>query len=165
MDKAQAVSKGHVKKAVFHLKRDVSTKDSTLGMMVTPDDKIFGWTLEDEIRPEGQKVMHETAIPATKGDDTYQLGLHFSQKYKEVVTIFTRRQGEMHYLEYGGITFTQVYIHGGNNDDHTSGCVLIAKNRNIQAETIQGSLKAEFYAEVKKWKDLGFDTRLKVSNP
>lgn len=164
-----AVGHGHQKEAVFHLKRDMLNEDSTLGAMLTPDDNRFGWTLEDEVRPYGEKVWGETAIPATEGDFSYKIDLHYSQKYKHVVVIYTRKVEHdgwtEYFLEYGGISFSMIYVHGGNDDEDTNGCVLLSRNRNSKAETIQGTLKKEFYTEVKKWKDKGYDTRLRVTNP
>lgn len=174
--RADAVATGHgnMPKAIFHLERDLyrrdkaRDKDVSLGKISTPEGNRFGWTLEDTVRPYGIKDYGETAIPATKGDFTYYMDLHYSQKYKNVVVIYTRKEetdrGTIYYLEYGGITFSMIYVHGGNDDEDTKGCVLCAKNRFDDTLGIQGSLKSEFYDLVKEYKDKGFDTRLRVTN-
>jgi len=152
------------KKAIFHLERDFYQELTTLGEMLTPDAEHFGHTLEDVVRPYGIKDKHYTAIPETQGDDTYMIDIRQSPKYGEVAVVYTSKEGDKYILEYGGIRFEYILVHGGNKHENTSGCILTAKNRNDKNRTIQGSLKKEFVAEVKKWKAKGFDTRLRVTN-
>jgi len=107
----------------FHLVRAEQGDDSTLGRLYeqksTMDDEFQCYTLEDELREV--KVPGETAIP--KG--TYR--------------VLPRTQGKMHpkYAErYGDLhvgmawlqdvpNFKWAYIHTGNTDDHTEGCLLV----------------------------------------
>ena len=146
---------------LFHLKRDFAGEDTTLGSLITPEGLIFGWTLEDKIREK--KIKGVTCIPETKGGDTYHLGIRQSPKYGEVVVIYTRKEGDVYILEYGGMRFDYILIHGGNTHKDTDGCVLLAKNRN--GLSIQGSLKKEIAESVKRLLLKGYDCRLKVSNP
>ena len=157
-------------KAIFHLERDLyrrdkaADKDVSLGIMLDPNSDVFGKTLEDTVRAYGIKDYGETAIPATEGDFTYFLGLHYSAKYGNVVVVYTRKEGNTYYLEYGGISFSMIYVHGGNDDEDTKGCILCAKNRSDKNLSIQGSLKTAFFNEVKKYVDEGYDVRLRVTN-
>lgn len=156
-----------MKKAIFHLKRDSYQELTTLGKWLNPDGTLFGYTLEDVVRPLGIKDKHYTAIPETQGDFTYQIETRDSSKYGHVVVIFTEKEklsnGTIKYiLEYGGVRFEYILAHGGNTHKHTSGCVLVARNRN--SRTIQGSLKTELANEVDRLIDLGYDVRLRVTN-
>ena len=153
-----------MKKAVFHLKRDFYQELTTLGQMLEPDGKRFGYTLEDVVRPYGIKDKGYTAIPETKGDDTYHLGIRTSPKYGEVVVIYTEKDGDKYILEYGGVRFEYILVHGGNDHEHTEGCVLLARKRYDDTRTIQGSLKTAFKDRVKELIEDGFDVRLRVTN-
>lgn len=117
----------------LHLVRTEQGDDSTLGRLYvqksTIDDEFQCYTLEDELREV--KVPGETAIP--KG--TYK--------------ILPRTQGSMHpkYAErYGDLhvgmawlqdvpNFKWVYIHTGNREDQTEGCLLVGQGF---AETDEG---------------------------
>lgn len=147
--------------ALFHLKRDYAGEDTTMGTLITPTDKVFGFSLEDRIRDV--KVKGKTCIPATKGNDYYHLGIRISPKYGEVVVIYTHKEKDVYVLEYDGMRFEFILIHGGNSHKDTEGCVLLAKNRGNDA--IHGSLKKEITAEIKSLISQGYDCRLKVSNP
>ena len=68
------------------------------------------WTLEDVVRPDGQKVYGETAIPY----GTYDVIVNFS----------TRFQRDMPLL-IGVPNFTGIRIHSGNTVSETHGCLLI----------------------------------------
>ncbi len=156
--------------AVFHLKRDnyaqdAEKRETTLGAMFTPEGNGFGFTLEDVVRGYGIKSMHRTAIPATEGDFTYKLGVRVSPKYGKCAVIYTEKQGEDTYiLDYGGVSFEQILVHGGNDPEDTSGCVLLAKNRSDKDMNIYGSLKKEFAEEVERLIEEGYDTRLRITN-
>lgn len=153
-----------MKQAIFNLKRTNYEELTSLGEMLNPDGSRFGYTLEDVVRPHGIKDKNYTAIPETLGDFTYIIGLRTSPKYGEVAVIYTEKNGSEYVLEYGGIKFTYVLLHGGNDHGDTSACILCAKTRNLKTRTIQGSLKKEFAAEIKRLKAAGFDTRLRVTN-
>jgi len=88
------------------------------------DLKYSCYTLEDEKRDI--KVQGETAIPAGE----YEIKLRplgqsrmdaaYSNRYP-----FYRGQLWLQDVP----NFTYVYIHTGNNDDHTDGCILIGKTK------------------------------------
>lgn len=145
---------------VFELKRDSYQQATTLGEMTSPDGQHFGYTLEDIVRPYGIKDKHWTAIP----EGEYNLGIRQSPKYGKVAVVYTERVGDLYILENNGVRFEYILVHGGNNKDHTSGCILIARNRNDKTRTIQGSLKEEFAIEVERLISEGNEVRLKVIN-
>jgi len=98
-----------------------SQKDDTLGLLfdVTEGRKFMCYTLEDEYREA--KVIHETRIPA----GTYDLRLKtwggFHDKY-------SKRFSEIHkgMIEVMDVpNFTHILIHCGNDNDDTSGCLLV----------------------------------------
>ena len=92
--------------------------DRTLGIIYL-DGKMMGFTLEDEHRDV--KVRKETRIP----EGTYTVGIQeyitpLTKKYRSRYSWFT------HHLHIKDVpNFTGVYIHIGNTDQHTAGCVLV----------------------------------------
>ena len=102
-----------------------SQQDSTSGLLfdITNERKFLCYTLEDEYRDD--KVMGETRIPA----GTYRLSLRewggFHERY-------ARRFRDMHkgMLWVRDVPdFTNILIHCGNTDEHTSGCLLIGQTQ------------------------------------
>jgi len=92
--------------------------DSTLGLMFI-DGAFFCYTLEDEFRPV--KLKHETRIPA----GTYELGI------MDVITPMTQKYRARHnWFEFFTVLkdvpgFSHIYVHYGNTDEDTSGCILV----------------------------------------
>jgi len=112
--------------------------NDTIGILFV-DGKFFSFTLEDESRPV--KVKGETRIP--KG--IYQLGLQkadtpMTLKYREKYPFFK------HHIEVRNVPgFTGIYIHPGNNDQHTDGCLLLGDNvtnNTIAPGTLANSVNA-----------------------
>jgi len=65
--------------------------------------------LEDRVRPDGEKVFGETAIPA----GNYKIIVDYSPKFKKNVP---------HILDVPG--FDGIRIHPGNDAEDTEGCLL-----------------------------------------
>lgn len=106
-----------------------SQKRDTLGILfdVTDGRKFLCFTLEDEDREE--KVMHETRIPA----GTYKLRLKTWGGYHDR---YSKRFADMHkgMIEVLEVpNFEHILIHCGNDEDDTSGCLLVG---NTQSENI-----------------------------
>lgn len=102
---------------------------STRGIMLL-DEQFFGYTLEDYARYT-PKVKHETAIP----EGLYKLVVDYSPRFKRDMPRILNVP-----------LFTGVRIHGGNTHKNTSGCILVAKNKNDTAvlnSTIQGTLERQ----------------------
>lgn len=115
-----------------------SAKDSTLGLLfnVTDEKREFlCYTLEDEYREE--KVMHETRIPS----GTYEINLRtvggFHAKYSERFPAI--HKGMLWIRDVPG--FEWILIHCGNDDDDTSGCLLLGDTQtaNVKSDGFVGS--------------------------
>jgi hypothetical protein len=103
---------------ILQLKRIANGPNSTLGYL-TVEGGFMGFTLEDQYQEV--KVKHETRIPAGR----YQI------KFREVPSPMTQRYRQRFdwfnwHLELQDVKgFDNVYIHIGNDDDDTSGCILV----------------------------------------
>jgi len=102
------------------LKRYAHGKDSTGGLLFV-NGQFFCHTCEDQ--PQEQKVMNETRIPTGR----YLIQLRdaggMNEKYKRQ---YPGHRGMLHLQDVPG--FEWIYIHTGNTDDHTSGCILVGYN-------------------------------------
>lgn len=92
--------------------------DSTLGTLIL-DGEFQCYTLEDEVRQV--KVPGETAIPPGTYDvlPRTEGGMHprYAERYGDL------HVGMAHLQDVPD--FQYVYIHTGNTDDHTDGCLLV----------------------------------------
>jgi hypothetical protein len=124
-------------------------KESTQGLMALRGDFLCH-TLEDQFQA-GAKVMHETRIP----EGIYQVGLmnaltDMTKRYRAKFGWF---DFHLHVKDVPG--FTSIYIHIGNDDDDTSGCILVAdravNDPKDYASTVESSTTAyqRLYAAVR----------------
>jgi hypothetical protein len=130
---------------LFKIKRFEYFNDTTIGELYTPGkQEKFCWTLEDAVRPQGVKIPAETAIPETGLSLAYHLGMRYSPRFKrDMPVIYSEKDGNEFIVKgFGGVTFKYAQIHGGNNDEHTEGCPLVAYNR-PSLKTIQGTAEKE----------------------
>ena len=67
-------------------------------------------TLEDRVRPEGEKIYGKTAIP----EGTYEMVLSYSPRFKKILPEILNVPN-----------FTGIRIHCGNSSADSSGCVLV----------------------------------------
>lgn len=77
------------------------------------DGVFYCYTLEDEIRPDGIKIKHKTAIPT----GIYKVILTVSNRFKRLMPLLVGVKG-----------FSGVRLHGGNDSEDSSGCPLVAFN-------------------------------------
>lgn len=107
------------------------TPNESLGELYIGDNYITGkpfcYTLEDEVRPVGEKVMHETAIPY----GTYNVQMTYSPKFGKVMPLIADVPG-----------FTGIRIHSGNDQDDTSGCLLVGFGKGAEGKSITQSRDA-----------------------
>lgn len=98
------------------------------------------YTLEDEIRPPGQKVYGETAIPYGK----YPLDLTWSPRFGRIMPLIDQVPG-----------FTGIRIHSGVTDRDTDGCLLVGTG--VTDRKLTGGLAAFnfVYSEIERAKDKG----------
>lgn len=95
------------------VKRRFLGKDYTIGDMYL-DGQWFCNTLEDTVRPAGQKVYSKTAIPAGK----YKVIKTMSPRFKKILPLICDVPG-----------FAGVRIHAGNTAADTEGCILVGENK------------------------------------
>lgn len=107
-----------------------SQKDSTLGLLFEVTDakrEFLCYTLEDEYRDD--KVMHETRIPAGTYEITLRTVGGFNSRYSDRFAGI--HKGMLWVRDIPG--FEYILIHCGNDDDDTSGCLLLG---NTQTENL-----------------------------
>jgi hypothetical protein len=107
----------------FILQRVNDNGNSTIGNLFYEDGRLFSFTLEDEYREV--KVKGETRIPA----GFYELKI---KKEDTQLTIKHRTNYGSWFKYHIEITnipnFTGVYVHAGNDERHTEGCLLLGDN-------------------------------------
>lgn len=74
------------------------------------DKKYIADTLEDRVRPEGEKVYGKTAIP----EGAYEMVLSYSPRFKKILPEILNVPN-----------FTGIRIHCGNSSADSSGCILV----------------------------------------
>ncbi len=133
---------------------------TTLGKLYV-DGQLFCNTLEDTTRAYGIKIKSHTAIP--ENHIGYDVNIHRSNRFKRDVLIITTEK-DLLTLKFGGVSFTHVYFHGGNTHVDTEGCILVARNVNVDKMSIQGTMEAELFRVVKTWILDGFNVKLIIVN-
>ena len=128
---------------MINIIRNIFNTDSTVGELYLNGIR-FCYTLEDAIRPYGVKIQDYTAIP----EGVYFGRITYSPKYKrEMILIYNNQENRT--IDYKGVKFEGVRVHGGNKASDSSGCVLVAFNR-IDNETIQGTAEKQLTAKIKE---------------
>lgn len=82
---------------------------ATIGELYVDGEHIAD-TLEDRVRPEGEKVYGKTAIP----EGTYEMVLSYSPRFKKILPEILNVPN-----------FTGIRIHCGNSSADSSGCILV----------------------------------------
>ena len=100
--------------------REPSINDTTLGSLFI-DDHWQCHTLEDVIRPRGEKVRNKTAIPPGR----YKLILSMSNRFKKIMPEVLNVP-----------LFTGIRIHSGNTAKDTAGCLLVGQTRSLETRSI-----------------------------
>lgn len=117
------------------------TGDATLSLIrINALFECYG--LEDEYRSE--KVMHETRIPEGK----YKIKLRtYGGHHEKYLNKYDFHEGMLQVMDVPG--FSDILIHTGNTEKHTSGCLLVGSAVTAMA-TISGSVDAytKFYPKV-----------------
>ena len=146
----------------LNLIRYSSNEESTLGLLYI--DGIFEcYTLEDEYNSE--KIKGETRIPEGLYKINFRKQLSpMAEKYQERYYWFKW------HLEIQDIPgFTHVYIHIGNSDDDTEGCILVgntANNNQIEDGFIGQSRSAfqDLYNVIKEALDDGEECTIEIGD-
>ncbi len=107
----------------IEVRRNFFLPTCTLGELLVDGDH-FGYTLEDRVRPAGEKVKGETAIPA--GD--YRVEIQPSPSFGR----------PMPYIKNVPM-FDRIMIHWGNTIADTQGCIIIGKILDTEKEMVLDS--------------------------
>lgn len=97
----------------LEVKRHFKGPQYTIGRMYA-DGVYLCDTLEDTVRPDGQKIAGQTAIPT----GTYPVRITYSPRFKKMLPMLDNVPN-----------FTGVRIHTGNTAEDTEGCILVGYNR------------------------------------
>lgn len=131
----------------FEVLRHFDDGDSTLGLLFRIDRgrEFLCYTLEDEHRE--LKVPGETCIPAGR----YRMELRTQNSGMHVR--YSKKFPEMHkgMIEVMNVPdFTDIYIHIGNKDDDTAGCLLVGDSQNMDPCFVGSSKNAykHIYPEI-----------------
>lgn len=117
------------------LKRYSSRSDSTAGLLFV-NDLFFCYTIEDQ--KQERKVPGETRIPTGRYEIKFRDAGGMNERYKKK---YSDHIGMLHLQDVP--EFEWIYIHPGNNDDHTTGCILVGYGTNFKVEhTVQRSVDA-----------------------
>lgn len=95
------------------LKRDVLSPTFTLGILYI-DGVQFCYTVEDTVRPNGEKIFGKTAIPAGK----YKIIINMSNHFKKEMPLLLNVSN-----------FEGVRIHSGNIAADSEGCIIVGTVR------------------------------------
>lgn len=114
------------------LNRFAESDDYTYGLLYGEDRYPLAFTLEDEFHVA--KIKKETRIPAGK----YEIKLRIDpsglvMKYRKNFPWFTG-----HLWLQDVPNFNYVYMHRGNTDEHTEGCILLANTCDLTPPTQDG---------------------------
>lgn len=123
----------------IELKRYSDDGDSTLGLFYI-DDKFVCYTLEDEHRDV--KIKGETCIPEGTYNVIYQDNITpMTEKYRGKYDWFDK-----HLMLENVEGFNSIYIHIGNTDENTDGCLLLGDSTisNVTKDGFIGSSKNAF---------------------
>lgn len=115
----------------FTLIREQSLPTKTLGKLYLIN-QFIGYILEDRIRPNGEYVYGETAIPAGK----YRIIISYSNRFKKQMTQLINIRGGNILFGNRPIDVCGVRIHGGNTEADSHGCPLLGEN----FDTVEGKV-------------------------
>lgn len=102
-------------------------ENETLGEMYI-DNKFFCYTLEDRVlKPGDPYTPGRMAIPA----EEYEIQMDFSPHFNKIMPHVLNLKGRMVTFHGTNIDLCGIRIHGGNTNEDTLGCPLIAFHKVI----------------------------------
>jgi lysozyme len=131
------------------LVRDVCGADCTLGKLFV-DGEFDCYTVEDVVRPDGQKIHGKTAIPAGR--------------YRVSVSRSPRFERELPLLE-NVPNFEGVRIHPGNTAEDTEGCIIPGRVRTPRGVAQSRAAFEKLFATLRAEVSGGRDIWISVSTP
>lgn len=99
---------------------------ATIGELLV-NDKHFCDTLEDKVRPEGEKVYGKTAI----SEGTYEVKLTYSPRFKKILPEILNVPN-----------FSGIRIHSLNKAEESEGCIGVGEWNGKDTNWISNSRKA-----------------------
>ena len=121
------------------------------------DGKVVGFTMEDEKRKV--KVKGETRIPA----GVYQLRLQKAgEMHTRYAAKFPYHKGMLHLQNVPN--FEGIFIHIGNTEKDTAGCLLVGLNFNLCCDKITEStrLYEQIYPQIAKAIEAGEKVEIQI---
>ena len=110
---------------------------ATIGELYVDGEHIAD-TLEDRVRPEGEKVYGKTAIP----EGTYEVKLTYSPRFKKILPEILNVPN-----------FSGIRIHTGNSSKDTEGCILVGSVKSNDAVLNSNITFHKLYNILKQAKD------------
>ena len=110
--------------------RSFKGPEYTIGKLYI-DGAYFCDTLEDTVRPKGEKVSGTTAIPS----GMYRVKKTMSPRFKKVLPEILEVEG-----------FSGVRIHAGNTAKDTEGCILLGLNK-VKGSVINSQNAVAFFMD------------------
>lgn len=107
---------------VLRVSRFVSNENTTIGTIKS--EELTGFTCEDEFRLN--KVPGETRIPEGIYEIKFRTEGRMIKRYQQ---IYSNHPGMLHLQNVEG--FQYVYIHHGNTEQHTEGCLLVGSGADL----------------------------------
>jgi hypothetical protein len=147
------------------LRRTISTKNETGGQLYGDGGELLCFTLEDEYRPNGEKVYGETRIPAGRYEIKLRAEGTTNARYQARYTK-EWHPGTLHLQDVPG--FSYILIHIGNSDADTLGCILVGDCHNWGNErlTLANSTVAyrRIYEPIRDWLLSGKQVFIKIED-
>jgi len=114
----------------LNLVRTTYTDKSTIGKLYINGIQ-FCYTLEDKFRSDNEeKIWGKTAIPCGTYEITYRTESEMLEKeYKTRFADIKNERGMLWIRNIPG--FEYVYIHVGNDDNDTNGCILVGTTKAV----------------------------------
>lgn len=107
----------------LYLKRHTYSENYTLGNLTFANEDISIPTVEDKVRPNGEKVYGETAIPAGR----YKVSLDVvSPKFSQYPFYMEVCEGKLPRLQ-DVPGFSGILLHCGINEENSLGCPILNK--------------------------------------
>lgn len=115
------------------------------------DKKYIADTLEDRVRPEGEKVYGKTAIP----EGTYEVKLTYSPRFKKILPEILNVPN-----------FSGIRIHSLNKAEESEGCIGVGEWNGKDTNWISNSRKAfnKLFAILQEASDRGEKITITINN-
>lgn len=110
---------------IVKVQRAIKKEALTIGDLYI-NGKRYCYTLEDTVRPAGEKIYGETAIPAGRYKITLRKEGGMYPDYVNRYTDIGQERGMLWLRDIPGYEY--VYIHVGNYAKETLGCILVGFN-------------------------------------